>query len=361
MSESTKNTGMLSIGLDVSDRKTHFHVLSPEGKSLRSGAISTNPRRLRAFLSGFRPSRVAFEVGAHSPWMEEISQDLGHETIVANPRRVKLISQNTRKTDRADALFLAQLARVDPKLLAPIKHVSRQTRADRALLEARDALVRMRSSLVAHCRGVVKPFGVRLPSSSPESFPHKALGSVPEDLQPVLVPLLDLVGILNEFIKDFEREIEGVGKERYPQVEVLRQIHGVGLLTATAFVLKVEDPDRFPIGRKVASYFGLVPRLDQSGERNPQLGITKTGDDLVRRLLVQAAHYILGPFGQDSDIRRYGEKILRRGGVGAKKKAVIALARKLAVVMLHLMRTGEEYDPFYLAKKRRSKVTSKKK
>ena len=162
----------------------------------------------------------------------------------------------------------------------------------------------------------VKSAGGRLPSSSAPAFSRRVADQLPEGLGESLVP-------------------------------VVRQIRGVGPLMALTFVLTLEEAGRFGNSRQVGAYVGLCPRQDQSGQRNPQLRITKAGDRMVRRLLVQSAHYIMGPFGEDSDLRRHGEKIAARGGKNAKKRAVVAVARKLAVLMHHLWVTGEVYEPLY--------------
>ena len=138
----------------------------------------------------------------------------------------------------------------------------------------------------------------------------------------------------------------------YPEALLLQQISGVGPITALAFVLLVEDPRRFEQSREVGAYFGLVPRLDESSDSTPQLRITKAGDELGRRLLVSAAQYILGPFGPECDLRSHGEAIAQRGGKNAKKRAAVAVARKLAVLMHRLWIAKATYDPQYLAKKR---------
>ena len=127
----------------------------------------------------------------------------------------------------------------------------------------------------------------------------------------------------------------------------MRQVEGIGPLTALTFVLTLEDPYRFEKSRSVGAYLGLVPAIDQSGDRDPQKRITKEGDEMLRKLLVGSSHYILGPFGSDSDLRRHGEKIASRGGKNAKKRAAVAVARKLAVLLHRLWVTAEVYDPLH--------------
>ena len=129
----------------------------------------------------------------------------------------------------------------------------------------------------------------------------------------------------------------------------MRQVEGIGPLTALTFVLTLEDPHRFKKSRSVGAYLGLVPATDRSGERDPQKRISKEGDQMLRKLLVGSAHYVLGPFGSDSDLRRHGQKIASRGGKNAKKRAAVAVARKLTVLLHRLWVTGEVYDPLYNA------------
>jgi transposase len=265
--------------------------------------------------------------------------------LVANARKLRLIYSNKRKTDEIDAENLARLARVDPKLLYPLKHRGEDSQAHMALIRSRQALVGCRTQLVNHVRGAVKSFGGRLPKGPAVSFHNKAAEHIPEALWPALGPILETIASLTERIRDYERQLETLSKERYPETDLLRQVEGVGTLTALTFVLTLEDPYRFEKSRSVGAYLGLVPARDQSGDRDPQRRISKEGDEMLRRLLVSSAHYILGPFGSDSDLRRHGEKIASRGGKNAKKRAVVAVARKLAVLLHSLWISAEVYEP----------------
>ncbi|MDP9474147.1 MAG: transposase [Actinomycetota bacterium] len=157
------------------------------------------------------------------------------------------------------------------------------------------------------------------------------------------------IASLTEKIGDYGRRIEELATERYPESELLRQVQGVGALTALTFVLTLEDPQKFGRSRAVGAYLGLAPGNDQSGDSAPQRRISREGDEMLRRLLVGSAQHILGPFGPDSDLRRHGEKIARRGGKNAKKRAVVAVARKLAVLLHRLWSSGEVYEPLYNA------------
>jgi transposase len=338
MTDSTIET----IGCDLGDKTSAVFVITADGGTERHN-VKTTPAGVRAFFTR-RPAHVVIEVGAHSRWVSELLEELGHRVTVANPRRVKAISAGDTKTDRADAELLARLGRADVQLLAPVQHRERKAQADLAIIRARDALVRARTKLVNHARGVVKSFGERLPKCTAESFHRRTRDQVPIDLRAALEPLYEALASIDEQIRCQERLIERRAKA-YPDVEVLSQPHGVGVLTALAYVLTVEDKERFKKSRMAGAFLGLRPRKDQSGDGDPQLGITKSGDPFLRRLLVGSANHILGPFGKDSDLRRWGLELAKRGGKNAKKRAKVAVARKLAVLLHRLWVTGEEYKP----------------
>jgi len=286
--------------------------------------------------------------------VSRLLEDCGHEVIVANARKVRLIYGSDNKTDEVDAESLARLGRLDPKLLAPITHRGAEAQADLAMIRSRDCLVRARTALINHLRGAVKAVGGRLPSSTAPAFPRKVVDHIPVELCDTLNPVLATIDTLSRDIGAADRRIEQLANERYPETKRLRQIAGVGPITSLCFVLTLEDPERFPNSRSVGPYLGLCPRRRDSGAHSPQLRITKSGDAMLRRLLVGSAHYILGPFGPDCDLRTQGLKLAARGGKNAKKRAVVAIARRLAC-MLHSMWINEtEYEPFRLENRRRA-------
>jgi transposase len=339
--------GMKTVGLDLGDRSSHLVVLDAEGQLVDEGRVATGDKALRKRFSGCERMRIALETGTHSPWVSRLLEDFGHEVIVANPRKLRLIYENRRKNDRVDAMYLARLARLDPQLLWPIAHRGPQAQKDLALLRSRDALVVARTQLINHARGLVKSVGQRLPRCSSEAFSKKVLGAIPESLQAGLLPVLEMITSLNAQIKVLDRRLEALAQEFYPETKLLRQVTGVGPITSLGYVLILEDPGRFRKSRAVGSYLGLTPGSKRSGNSDPQMRITKEGDALLRRLLVGAAQYILGPFGPDTDLRRFGSRIAQRGGKNAKKRAVVAVARKLAVLLHLLWRCGEVYEPLY--------------
>ena len=335
----------LTVGLDLGDRHCEICALDREGDVVERGKVRTEEVALRRRFRGMEHVRIVLEVGTHSPWISRILSELGHEIIVANPRKLRLIYENPRKTDRADAEYLARVGRMDPELLAPVTHGGRQAQADRGVLRARQQLVRIRAKLINHVRGAVKSWGERLPNCGAATFAKRVDGVIPEALRPALEPLVRQIGTITEEIKTFDQQIERLCEVSYPETRLLRQVPGVGPKTSLGFILTVEDPDRFKRSRDVGPYLGLVPRQDDSGSRERRGRITKTGDKMCRRLLVQSAHYILGPFGPDCDLRKWGEQIAERGEARGKKHAAVAVARKLAVLLHRLWVTGEVYEP----------------
>jgi transposase len=345
----------MTVGLDLGDRFSHVVVLDGDGELVEEGRVATREGALRQRFSGCSPMRIALETGTHSPWVSRVLEDCGHEVVVANSRKLRLIYENPNKDDRVDALYLARLARVEPALLSPVQHRGATAQKDLALLRSRDALVAGRTLLINHVRGMVKSVGRRLPACSTGSFSKAVREQIPESLQSGLLPVIEQIASLSDRIRSVDRQIQIVADEGYPQTKLLRQVKGIGPITSLAFILTLEAPERFSKSRAVAPFLGLVPGRRQSGDSDPERRITKQGDRGLRRLLVNAAHYILGPFGPDCDLRRFGQKIAARGGKIAKKKAVIAVARKLAILLHHLWRSGEVYEPFYRVV-RRAKV-----
>jgi transposase len=337
------------VGIDLGDRTSMIHVLNQEGEFVEENRLPTTATALQRKFEDQPRMRIAIEVGGHSRWVSRQLSGYDHEVIVADARKLRLIYQNTRKSDRVDATYLAKLVRLDESLLAPIRHRGEVTQQHLALLRSRESLVRARTQLVNHARGLVKSFGARLPQCSTDSFARHGRAELPAALRSNLGPVLDTIQDLSVRIRSYEQEIKRLADEVYPETATLRQIKGVGALTALAFVLTLEDPGRFSKSREVGPYLGLVPKRDQSGDHDPQGHITKTGDVFLRRLLIGSAHYILGPFGQDSHLRNWGLRLAERGGKNAKKRATVAVARKLAVLLHKLWVSGEDYAPFYPA------------
>lgn len=336
----------LTVGLDLGDRHHHACVLDAAGEILAEEVIVNTREVLTAFCARYPGATIIMETGTHSPWISRLVAAQGHPVIVANARKLRAISQSQTKSDREDAQMLARLGRADPKLLSPVRHRREETQRALVRLKVREALVRSRVNLINSVRFLLKSLGVFVSSSiKAVAFPRKVrVQLAPADLA-LVAPLLAAVDALNVEIKQLDTELETLAFERYPATERLRQIPGVGLLTALCFVLTLESPEHFADARAAGPYLGLVPKRDQSGQTDKQLGITKAGHVQMRCLLVNCAHYILGPFGPPCALRAAGERIAARGGKSAKKRAVIAVARKLAVTLLALWKTGADYQP----------------
>jgi transposase len=335
----------LTIGMDLGDKTSHYYVTDSEGELVREGKVATFKKGMKQRFGSLPKCRIAIEVGTHSPWVSRLLSGLGHEVIVANARQVKLISSSSRKDDRLDAQTLARLARVDPQLLRPIRHRSEKAQGDLMQVRVRAALVDARTSLVNTGRGLAKATGERLPSCDADQMGVGKTEGLPAELVEALKPLLETVESLTKRIKECDQKLEQLAEREYPETELLRQVSGVGSLISLTFVLTVEDPNRFRRSRDVGCYVGLRPRRSESGQSRPQLGISKEGDEYLRKLLVQGAHSILSQKSPDTDLKRWGLKLAGKGNKNAKKRALVAVARKLAILLHHLWVNGEVYEP----------------
>jgi transposase len=336
--------GKLTIGLDLGDRFSHYCILNEAGEVIGEHNLPTTPKGIDELFRRIPRSRIALETGTHSPWVSRQLARLGHEVIVAHARNVRLIGESSRKDDRFDARTLARLARIDPGLLGPVQHRSAQAQIHLTVIRARAGLVSARTALVNSARGLTKSYGERLRKCSTQKIRETANG-LSQELRDALDPLFVEIESLNERIAEYDRRVEQIAKEVYPQVALLKQVKGVGTLIALTYVLTLDDPRRFRRSRDAGCFVGLRPGRRNSGMSQPQLHISKEGDVYLRTMLVQGAHYILGPFGEDSDLRRWGLKLAERGGKNAKKRAVVAVARKLAVLLHTLWVSGEVYEP----------------
>jgi len=336
------------IGIDIGDRWSHYCILNQEGEVVEEGRFRTAEDSLRKQFGGIEPARMAIEAGTHSLWMSEHLRQYGHEVLVAHPSELPTISRSDRKCDRVDAEKLARYARFDPGLLHPISHRSLAMQESLTVVRARDTLVRVRTELINAIRGFVKACGGRLPSSASSCFAQRCLAFVPPGLLPAVSPLFAQVEFVSEQIKNYDRLILQMAQNQYPETKALSQVQGVGTLTALTYVLTIADKHRFRHSRDVGCYLGLRPKRSQSGEHDPQLDITRAGNSYLRCLLTECANYIVGPFGQDSALQRWGRKLAARGGKSARARAVTAVARKLSVLLHRLWVTGEPYQPFPL-------------
>jgi transposase len=317
-------------------------VLDAQADVLEESRVRTTADALTRRLAELPPSLVVIEVGTHSRWLSRLIEAQGHVCLVANAYEARRLAGD-RKNDKLDAETLARFARSDPWLLRPLAHRSESAAADLALVHSRQALVAARTMLINRARGVAKSFGARLPECDARYFPERVASAIPQTLAAAVQPLLDAVASLSLQIHALDKQIDRLVDERYPEARGLQQVPGVGPIISLTFVLTLEDPLRFQRSRQVGAYLGLVPRQRQSGDQDPELGITRAGDAYLRQLMVQGAHYITGFRGPDSHLRRWA--LQRGGGKNARKRTVVAVARKLAVLLHRLWVTGEVYEP----------------
>jgi transposase len=333
----------ITVGLDLGDKYSQVCLLDDAADVTEEARIPTTAEAFRRKFAGMQPSLVVMEAGTHSPWVSRLLQSLGHTCLVADP--AMLSSKARKKNDKVDAQKLARWGRSDPQMLHPITHRSEDMQADMSFLLGRKALVEARTKLINGARGLVKAYGARLPKCDARQFASKVKDFVPQGFAAAVEPLLRMIDRLTAEIENTDQQVERLAEKKYArQTGAMRQISGVGPLISTAFVLVLQSPERFPKSRQVGPYLGLTRREAQSGERDPELRISKAGNKYLRQLLVNGAHYILGPFGPDCDLRRWGLS-KAKGGKKAKKRAVVAVARKLAVLMHRLWLTGEVYEP----------------
>jgi transposase len=337
----------ITIGMDLGDTSHLIVVFDADGTEIQVAKVNNSKRCVEQFFQSYKAATVALEAGTHSPWISRLLEKLGCKVLVGNPRKLRLIWDSHDKSDERDARILGMICRVEPRLLWPLRHRGVQAQADLAIIKSRAMLVKTRTGLISHVRGMVKAMGYRLPACSAASFAARTVGNIPDELIPAVNSVIEMIDQLSAKIKGLDNMINQLCEKRYAESKLLQQVAGVGPITAMAYVLTIEDPARFKNSRQVGAFLGLTPKQDQSGQTDKQLRISKAGNKYLRQLLVSCAQYTLGPFGPESNLRRYGMAIAARGGRNAKKRAVVAVARKLSVLLHRLWCSGETYQPFY--------------
>ena len=335
-------------GIDLGSKRSEACLLDEQGAPLERVTLATTAAALERHFAHRPALLIAIETGGQTNWVRRRLEALGHRVLVADARRVKLIWDTHSKDDRRDALFLAQIALRWPNLLHPIRPRSLATDRRRALLTARETLVGARVKLINTARGVLNAFGHKPPPATSEAFARRITPLLPADLADSSHPLLLAIEALSTQIRRYDKQVLALCDGPYRDATApMRSIRGVGPLTALAFTLELDnDPRRLRDSRSAGALVGLRPKRRDSGERSPQLAITKTGNPMLRKLLVQCAHYILGAFGEDCALKRWGLGLAARTpGSRGKRRAVVATARKLAVLLHTLWRKGETFDP----------------
>ena len=352
------------IGLDLGDQVSTYCVLDGAGEIVARGKVRTRAADLKRVLGVYKGSRLAMEVGTHSAWVSRVLEAEGLRVVVANARKVQLITESQHKNDDKDAEDLARLLRADPKLLSPIVHRGEEAQKDLTRIRARAGIVGARTKLINMARGLAKSMGKRLKSCDADAMGLKQVEGWEPQWAEILTPLLALIEATTLIIQGYDDQIEKCSEEKYPETKLLRQIPGVGALTATTFVLTLDDKDRIKQSRQVGPMLGMTPARRQSSDSDPELRISKEGDGYMRSLLVQCAQRIMSRRGPDCELKRFGLRIAgidpqrpvtKKDSKSRKRKkiAVVAVARKLGVLLHRLWVTGEVYDPFYATDRKR--------
>jgi transposase len=340
----------ITIGMDLGDKNHSICVLQGADKIMECEVTNT-AKAVEKFFKKHQWATVIIETGTHSPWISRLLEKLDMKVLVGNTRKLRAIWDSSNKSDVRDAEMLARIGRMDPHLLGPIQHRGEQAQMDLELIRGREVIVSARTKMVNHVRGAVKAMGQRIPKCSTDCFHRRAREALRgSQILAAEEPILNMIELMTEKIHEMDKRINVMACESYPATERLQQVNGVGPLTSLAYVLTLEDGKRFHKSRDVGAFLGMTPRRDQSGGTDKQLRISKAGNGELRRLLVGCTHYILGPFGPDCDLRRFGQKLMLRGGKNAKRRAIVAVARKLAVLLHRLWISGAIYDPLWNTK-----------
>ena len=334
-----------TIGMDVSDRTTKVCVMAKQGinpKIVMETTIPTSKDGLAKFLATQdKSSPVVFETGMHCRWMNEVAEGIGFKVYIANPCRLRMITESKAKNDVNDARMLARIALSDPGLLHPVRLRGKEHQKMLNLHEMRNLLVKHRTGIIVQLRAVAKSMGFRIERSSTAHFHAIDTRAWPKEFRDIAWPMLKNLEQLAVTIKTYEKQIRELAQTPTfkAQVERLMEIRYVGLYVATGFVAVTGgDMDKFEKSRDVGPWLGLVPKQDQSGDIDRQCHITKTGSPFMRRLLVESAQMIVRDSATDTDLKVKGMRFCRRGAKIAKRKAIAAVARSLAVLMVAMLK-----------------------
>ena len=333
---------MRHFGIDVHQKTSEICGITEEGEIFERRQLATTEASLRRYFGRQAKAVLVMECGPLTPWLYRLLDDLGHEVRVVNPRRVRLIAESTLKTDGIDAEVLARLSRLDMGFLRPVYQRSRAAQELRSRLRVRSALVKSRTALINCVRGTLRAQGYRLRSCTAARFvPCFAEMELDDDLAQVLDPLIETLASLTEKIDELTRALAAESRSDELMIR-LQEVPGVGPLVSLAYVAWMDRPERFAKSRDVGACLGLRPTLRSSGGQERRGRITREGDAEMRRLLVQAAHAAF-LCRKETKLKQWAQALAKRIG---KAKAVVALARKIAVLLHRLWVTDQSYVAF---------------
>lgn len=330
------------VGLDVSKEQTSYCVKDKTGATLAEGKVETHPDAIFEMLKAetLCPERVVLETGSMSGWLQRHLAALSMPVICVDARQAHAVMKlQPNKTDASDAAVLAELARTGFYRQVALKSENAQER--RSLLKARDQVVKQRRDIDNTLRGLLRSFGIRLPKGV-GGFVARVRMQLTEhpNLAIVAEPLLDVRRSLDQSLDKLDREV-GRRVKADPVCRRLMSVPGVGPVTALCFVSTIDDPTRFTKSRTVGAYLGLTSRRHQSGEMDYSGRISKRGDSLLRKYLYEAAHCLLTSVRRACSLKSWARRVQKRAG---HKKACVALARKLAVLLHRLWQNGATFQ-----------------
>ena len=335
----------ITIGMDLGNSKHTVCAIDVAGEVLWRNEVANTPEALKPFFEENAGATVAMETGLCCRWVSALAKSCGCDALVGNARKLAAIWQSKQKNDENDALLIAELARASRRLFHPVELRDDERHEMVQLIELREVAVSQRTQAVNSVRGLCKAHGVFIPKCDASCFHKVAADAIPDGMAWKFKPMLRHLKEVAATIKRYDAMLEEYAQKHFKEeVELLRTVPGVGPITSCAFVALIADPGRFGSARDAGAYFGLTPGQDKSGDKDAPKHITKTGSALMRHLLVTAANHILRASSPDTALKRHGERICARGGKVARRKAKTAVARKLAVVMLAMLKSGKAYD-----------------
>ena len=335
----------ITIGMDLGNEKHAVCALDESGQILFRKDIDNKPEVLEPFFREHAGATVAMETGLCCRWISALAKACGCEAVVCNARKLSAIWQNQHKNDENDALLLAQLTRADRRLVHPVALRDDEHHEIVQIIELRAVAVAQRTQAVNAVRGLCKACGVFIPGCDASCFHKVAADAIPRETAWKFRPMLRHLKETESLIRRYDKMlVKYAGAHFGEEVELLQTIPGVGTVTACAFVAFVDDMRRFRKARDAGVYFGLTPAQDNSRTQDKPKRITKAGNGIMRSLLVNATNYILRKSSPDTALKRHGMAICARGGKVAKRKAKVAVARKLATVMFAMLRSGKPYE-----------------
>ena len=331
------------IGRDVSMKETAVSIRR-DGKRVWRGKCASDPKVIANVIRKRAPvaKRVVFETGPMSIWFYHALCAEGLPAICIDARHAKAaLDMAPNKTDANDADGLAHLAEAGFYREVRVKEFD--SMLTRSLVAARSRLVRIITELSNHIRGAMKTFGLLVPAGKGSTFENNVRNLLDDHapLADIILPLLDSWLIIRRRMAELGRRLV-LHAQQNQACRILMSIPGIGAITATSFAAAIEDPGNFRKSRSVGAWIGLTTRRYQSGEVDYDGHISRRGDNHLRGLLYEAAAVILTRSATDSRLRRWGLGLRERVGF---KRAAVAVARKLAVIMHTMLKTGEPFDP----------------